>query len=102
GIGLGPVGIGDDLVAQEGSISVSQNIPNPFTGTTTIEVSTETAATVLVEVSNIMGQSIYTINAGTVNGTSKIDLPANNLEAGIYFYTVRVGNESITKKMMVE
>ncbi len=84
------------------SFSVSQNMPNPFTGSTTINVSTQTPTDVTVKVSNIIGQTIYTLNAGTINGTQEIVLPAENLEAGIYFYTVRVGNESISKKMMVE
>ncbi len=83
-------------------ISVTQNQPNPFHGTTTITVKTEASASVMVEVSNIMGQTIYTINAGIINGTQEIVLPAENLEAGIYFYTVRIGNESISKKMIVE
>lgn len=83
-------------------INVSQNMPNPFTGSTTIEVSTESAALVTVEVSNIMGQNIYTVDAGIINGTQNIELSAKDLEAGIYLYTVRVGNESVTKKMIVE
>ncbi len=102
GIGYLTDGVEEGLVSQEGSISVSQNMPNPFNGSTKISVSTQTAADVTVEVSNIMGQTIYTLNAGTINGTQEIVLPAENLEAGIYFYTVRVGNESISKKMMVE
>ncbi len=97
---LCPVGL--EEMAQANSIQVSQNMPNPFTGATTINVSTQTAADVIVEVSNIMGQTIYTINAGIINGTQEIVLPAENLEAGIYFYTVRMGNESISKKMIVE
>ncbi|MCD4664081.1 MAG: T9SS type A sorting domain-containing protein, partial [Bacteroidales bacterium] len=94
--------VGIEEFASANGVNVTQNIPNPFIGSTTIEVSTETAATVTVEVSNIMGQSIYTLNAGIINGTQEIELSAENLEAGIYFYTVRVGNESITKKMIVE
>ena len=95
------IGINDNLVAKS-SISVSQNNPNPFNGTTTINITTETAAPVMVEVSNIMGQTIYAVNGGTVNGTKEITLNSNDMEAGVYFYTVTVGNESITKKMIVK
>jgi hypothetical protein len=56
----------------------------------------------MVEVSNIMGQTIYVVNGGTVNGTKEIILNSNDMEAGVYFYTVTVGNESITKKMIVK
>ena len=81
---------------------VTQNTPNPFNGSTTIEVSTKTASLVTVEVSNIMGQLIYTVDAGIVIGTQKIELSSKDLETGIYLYTVNVGNESVTKKMIVE
>jgi len=93
---------GIEELTSSSKVNVSQNIPNPFNGYTTIEVSTETAEAVTVEVSNIMGQSIYTLNAGNIDGKQEIELSAENLEAGIYFYTVRIGKESITKKMIVE
>lgn len=86
----------------ESNILITQNNPNPFNGSTTINVTTETSAPVMVEVSNMMGQTIYTINGGTVNGTKEITLTSDNMEAGVYFYTVTVGNESITKKMIVK
>ena len=84
------------------NFQVSQNQPNPFTGATTIEVKTQNTEEVLVEVSNIMGQTIYTMDAGSINGTQKITLTSDNMEAGIYFYTVTVGEESVIKKMIVE
>lgn len=95
------VGINDNLVAHN-NISVTQNVPNPFNGTARITVTTETAADVMIEVSNIMGQTIYTSHEGTINGSKEITLNANNMDAGVYFYTVTVGHESITKKMIVK
>ena len=95
------VGVNDNLTAHN-SISVSQNVPNPFNGTARITVSSETSADVMIEVTNIMGQTIYTSNEGRINGTKEITLNANNMEAGVYFYTVTVGNESTTKKMIVK
>lgn len=89
-------------IAKASGIKVAQNQPNPFNGTTTIEVNSATVAPVMVEVSNLMGQTVYTINAGTINGTKNVTLTSDNLEAGVYFYTVRIGSESVTKKMIVE
>jgi hypothetical protein len=96
------VNVGIDNPGQAVNFEVSQNQPNPFTGTTTIEVKTQKASKLMVEVSNLIGQTVYTLDAGTINGTYKINLSAENLEAGVYFYTVRVGEESVTKKMIVE
>lgn len=82
--------------------TVSANVPNPFRGTTSIEVNTQGSMPVSVEVSNMMGQSIYIIDAGIINGTQNIELTSENMEAGIYFYTVKSGSESITQKMIVK
>ena len=95
------IGISDGPVAVSG-IEVSQNQPNPFTGSTSIEISSNTVAPVSIEVSNIMGQTVYTQNAGTITGTMKVQINANDLESGVYFYTVRVGAESVSKKMIIE
>jgi len=81
---------------------VSQNQPNPFTGETSIEVKTPKEEHVMVKVTDITGKIVYTMDAGTINGTQKITLTSDNMEAGIYFYTVTVGEESVTKKMIVE
>jgi len=94
------VGINEEM--QSANFNVAQNQPNPFTGTTTIEISSNTIAPAMIEVSNIMGQTVYTMNAGTINGTKKVELNASDLEAGVYFYTVTIGNESVSKKMIVE
>ena len=93
---------GVEEISSTNGISVSQNTPNPFNGSTAIEVSTKTAARVTVEVSNIMGQLIYRVDAGIVNGTQEIELSSKDLKTGIYLYTVNVGSESVTKKMIVE
>jgi len=98
---LWTIGVEEGLV-NNNNIEVSQNQPNPFTGTTTIEISSNTLAPAMIEVSNIMGQTVYTMNAGTINGTKKVELNASDLEAGVYFYTVTIGNESVSKKMIIE
>ncbi len=92
----------NELSGAFSNIEVSQNQPNPFTGTTTIEISSQTVAPVMVEVSNIMGQTVYNMNAGTINGTKRVELNANDLESGVYFYTVTIGDSSVSKKMIVE
>ncbi|OYT16495.1 MAG: hypothetical protein B7C24_07620, partial [Bacteroidetes bacterium 4572_77] len=84
------------------SFSVSQNTPNPFNGNSKITVNTPQKAVVMIEVTNLMGQQIYTENAGTISGQKEIEIHAENLEAGVYFYTVTIANESITKKMIIE
>lgn len=85
-----------------GDISVSQNQPNPFTGTTFIEINSTTIAPASVEVTNIMGQTVYAMNIGLINGSQRIELNVSDLESGVYFYTITIANESISKKMIIE
>ncbi len=101
GLGWTYVGIDDNSAANATDITVGQNIPNPATGNTSIEISSSTVAPVTVEVSNMIGQTVQTVNAGVINGTMKVNLDVSNLEAGVYFYTVTIANERVSNRMIV-
>lgn len=83
--------------------SVSQNFPNPFRGSSTVFVNLDEKMELSLEVTNLMGQVVYTLPAKTYNA-GKVDLTieAGNLESGVYFYTVHAKDSSITKKMIIE
>jgi len=85
------------------TVNVSQNRPNPFNGTSQIDINLDKSANVSIEIVNITGQKVYTYNYGTLNaGTHTVTISSNNLTSGIYFYTVQAGNATTTKKMIVE
>jgi hypothetical protein len=98
---IDPIHVGVDEIPGLSSMSVSQNLPNPATGITTIKISSETVAPVTVEVSNLIGQTVHTINAGVINGNMSVKIDVSNLEAGVYFYTVIIANERVSKRMIV-
>ena len=82
---------------------VGQNYPNPVKGTTSFLVNVEKPANVVVEVCNIMGQKVMSMDKGAVNsGSQKFTIDCNGLTSGIYFYTVKINGESYTHKMIVE
>ncbi|MEZ5197854.1 MAG: T9SS type A sorting domain-containing protein [Bacteroidales bacterium] len=83
---------------------VAQNAPNPFTGTTNVYRECQESLTNLkVEVVNMMGQIVQTIDAGyAMPGMNEVTIDGSSLDSGVYFYTVRAGETSITKKMIVE
>jgi len=92
----------DAPVVYTPSFEISQNYPNPCHGTTIVGVELPKSATVGVEVSNLIGQKVISVPAKTyVAGIHEISLDLNGLNAGVYFYTVNVGKEKITKKMIV-
>jgi len=97
-------GIITDVKTPEQAIaSVSQNAPNPFSATTTIEVNVKERAQVSLEVMNMVGQIVYRADKGEVPaGKKQFTVDASNLNSGAYFYTVTVGNNKVTKKMIVK
>ena len=94
------VGVKENKLTQN---NVSQNFPNPFNNTSIVKVTLEYAADLSMEVFNLMGQKVYEVSAGDVNaGTYPLTIDASELHSGIYFYTVKAGEKSVTKKMIVK
>jgi hypothetical protein len=82
---------------------VMQNYPNPFTGTSTVKVNVRKATQLSLEVVNMMGQNVYSFDAGVAQaGMNTLTIDGSILTPGVYFYTVRAGETAITKKMIVE
>lgn len=95
------IGTGDNQITTE--VSVSQNLPNPFSSVSVINVSLTKRSNLSLEVVNIVGQVVYKIDQGMVNsGKHSFKIDAKNFEPGLYFYTVKAGGNSVTKKMIIE
>jgi hypothetical protein len=83
--------------------ALHQNFPNPFNPTTQITFDLVNENIVSLKVFNIKGQEVATVVNGTVAaGRHVVNFDAGNLTSGLYFYTVKIGNEfTATKKMML-
>jgi len=85
------------------TFAVSQNYPNPVSGQTQFVVELDARTQVSVELFNIMGQKIYTDNKGMLNnGRHLVQLDMSSFAPGLYFYTVKAGDQLVTRKMIVE
>ncbi len=83
--------------------AVSQNYPNPFSQTSNIQVSLENKSSLKLVVTNILGQRVLEINRGEVPaGAHQFVIDGSQLGNGVYFYTVYAGQDSMTRKMIVE
>ncbi|RLD55697.1 MAG: hypothetical protein DRJ05_12560 [Bacteroidetes bacterium] len=95
-----------DIKQSMGTVSqfdVSQNFPNPFSKTTTINVNIGIPAELSLKVISLMGLKVYeTTKVKAWPGTNTLKIDRGHLSPGIYFYTVTVGVEAVTKKMIVE
>jgi len=94
------VGINENsgLVAD---FSVSQNTPNPANNSTSIIVETEKTGVINLSINNLLGQVVHQESVSNSSPIYTFDVNVSNLELGIYFYTIEIGNSSVTKKMLV-
>jgi hypothetical protein len=85
------------------SFSVSKNYPNPVVGQTNINVNVQKPGNAILEVTNLTGQKLISIEKANLSaGTYRFTIDGSQFAPGIYFYTVKFNNESITNKMIVE
>ena len=106
----------DDFTIDKKPFELYRNYPNPFQKTTTISFSvTQTSRFVTLEIYNIKGQKVKTLDilecsnrvaaASTQlmhsidwNGEDEFGNPVNS---GVYFYKLKCGKYSATKKMIL-
>jgi hypothetical protein len=85
-----------------GKFELQQNYPNPFNPSTQINFSIPQAGNVSLKVYNILGQEVATLMDGVKSAqTYNVTFDASKLSSGVYFYTLKFGEQSISKKMLL-
>jgi hypothetical protein len=84
------------------NIASIENYPNPFSSSTTIKVKLVTGDDITVNVFNAVGQTVMTKSMKGFAGENSIEVSASNLSDGMYYYSVKVGNSVVTKKMIIQ
>ena len=100
-------GSSSDITLTPDAELLGQNYPNPFNPTTTITYNMVEEGNVSIEVFNIRGQLVKTlINDQVIAGDHTLVWEGTNdnnqkVSSGIYFYKMKSGNYSSTKKMIL-
>ncbi|PIP79236.1 MAG: hypothetical protein COW85_01680 [Ignavibacteria bacterium CG22_combo_CG10-13_8_21_14_all_37_15] len=82
--------------------ALSQNYPNPFNPSTLISYQLPASGLVTIKVYNVIGKEIATlVNEYQQSGSYSKEFSANRLTSGVYFYTIKSGSFSATKKMIL-
>ena len=82
--------------------SLMQNYPNPFNSSTTITYEIPESGLILIKVYDILGREVATlVNEEKPSGSYKMQFTAKGMTSGIYFYQLKAGNYSETRKMIL-
>jgi hypothetical protein len=102
------VGVEDEKNNLPNTFSLSQNYPNPFNPTTTIRYSIpsnvrrEMSNVTQLKVFDILGKEVVTlVNEAKQPGIYEIAFDASTLASGIYYYRLKAGDFTETKKMVL-
>ncbi|MFH0735803.1 MAG: YCF48-related protein [bacterium] len=100
--GITPV---EEEIYTSGNVStfeLAQNYPNPFNPTTIIKYSINDKSNVSIKVYDILGKEVANLmNEEKPAGTYQVQFNAGGLASGIYFYSIKAGNFTNCKKMIL-
>jgi hypothetical protein len=83
-------------------IVLSQNYPNPFNPVTTIEYYLPEPSAVTLDIYDILGRKIETVvNGNQAAGHHTVFWNAIRNPSGVYFYRLKAGDFSLSKKMLL-
>ncbi len=90
----------DDAVPQQ--FGLHQNYPNPFNPSTTIRYQLPANGQAALKVFDVLGREVATlINETQQSGSHEVIWDARGVSSGVYFYKLKAGNFSETKKMVL-
>ena len=76
--------------------------PNPFSNRLNIELTIVESTNVTIEIFDLTGRVLKTmVNEELSSGKHIFNWDASSIESGLYFYTVRSGNEAFTRKLVL-
>lgn len=96
------VGVSDDNNEILIEFRLDQNYPNPFNPNTTISYSIPAESFTTLKVYDVLGKEITTLVSEKKSaGKYEVNFDGNELSSGIYFYQLKAGSLTDTKKMVL-
>jgi len=84
------------------AFELAQNYPNPFNPATKIDFSLPKRTQITMKVFDVLGREVLILANGVFEaGRHEIDFNASMLPSGVYFYNLRSGSNSMTKKLLL-
>lgn len=100
-LGLGPDN--QNAIAPEAKSNFElRAYPNPTADLLTLEVEVTNSGNGTLQVVDAMGKSVYAQDHRFNAGMNQLPLDVSNLKPGVYFYTLTMGNHTVTDRIMVQ
>lgn len=82
---------------------LAQNRPNPFNGNTTVTYQlNKKASNITFEVFDVTGKQVMNLNEGSKGaGQYNIELNSSEFTTGLYYYSLTVNGQKLTRKMVI-
>ncbi len=98
----GATNVANGIVEKDEAVLLSQNMPNPFRGTTTIRFNLASSQNVTINVYNVTGSLVKVLTKGAYGaGEHTVSWNAENLPAGYYLYSIETATSKVVKKATV-
>lgn len=88
--------------SQEKSIEKLSTAPNPFTNSTKITFNSTNNSTIILNVKNVLGKTVFKKTYKTKTGKNSISFYKNNLPTGTYIYSIHSKEKIISKRFVIQ
>ncbi|MGZ3900685.1 MAG: T9SS type A sorting domain-containing protein [Bacteroidia bacterium] len=92
------VGIKEEVSSKSLNLT---NIPNPFSGKTTIKFNVKDESAAKISVYNLLGEKIFDDKIKTTYGENSYELNGSDWNNGIYLLTIQYKNHTETRRMVI-
>jgi hypothetical protein len=83
-------------------VKISQNFPNPANKVTNFSYELQKSTNVSFEIYDMNGRLVKEVNEGRVEpGKHKYTIDVDQFNSGVYFFTIKTNETSITKRMVI-
>ncbi|MCB0480949.1 MAG: T9SS type A sorting domain-containing protein [Flavobacteriales bacterium] len=76
--------------------------PNPTKDAVHLQITSSSKGFVDINILSVDGKLVFKQGYAYSEGSEKIDLPIQNLDKGIYFVTLKMGNNTTSKKLVIQ
>ena len=98
----GETNVANNIIEKDEAPLISQNMPNPFVGSTKIRFNLATSQQVTITVYDVTGSMVAVLAKGHYNaGEHTVVWNAENLPAGYYLYSIETPTGKMVKKASV-